>query len=95
MQIPILRIVTRNSSPIAIRDAQLYVRSQLVQLRFPVVNGGLIWNRPVAIVVRTFNGQETIVPILDVTRTVMLTLAGLSLTAMFVLMFLRRKTSES
>ena len=95
MQIPILRIVTRNSSPIAIRDAQLYVRSQLVQLRFPVVNGGLIWNRPVAIVVRTFNGQETIVPIFDVTRTVMLTLAGLSLTAMFVLMFLRRKTSES
>ena len=95
MQTSILRIETRNSSPITIQDAQIYVRSQVVQLRFPALNGGLIWNRPVAIVVRAFDGQETIVPIVDVTRMVMLSLAGLSFAAVFVLRLLRRKMSES
>ena len=95
MQTSLFRIETRDSSPITIRDAQIYVRSQVVQLRFPAVDGGLIWNRPVAIVVRAFDGQETIVPIVDLTRMVVLTLAGLSFAAMFVLRLLRRKTSES
>ena len=95
MQTPIFRIEIRNSSPVTIQDAQIYFRSQVVQLRFPAGNGGLIWNRPVAIVVRAFDGQETIVPIVDVTRMVMLTLAGLSFAAMFVLSLPRRKSSES
>jgi LPXTG-motif cell wall-anchored protein len=95
MHSSLVRIETLTGHPLTIQDAQLYVRSQLVQLRFPTVNGGLIWNRPVAIVVRTLNGQEKIIPISDRTRTVMFTLAGLCLTGMFVLVFLRRKKSES
>ena len=95
MQTSILRIETLTSPPVTIQDTQLHVRSQLVQLRFPTINGGLIWNRPVAVVLRTLDGQEKIVPISDVTRTAMFTLAGLCVTGLFVLLILRRKKSES
>jgi len=95
MQTSLLRIETLTSPPITIQDTQLHVRSQLVQLRFPTVNGGVIWNRPVAVVVRTLGGEEKIVSISDMTRIAMLTLAGLCFTGMFALMFFRRKKAQS
>jgi len=95
MQSSILSIETRSSPPITIQDARVSVHSQVVKLRFPIVNGGLIWNRPVAIRIRTADGREKIAPIADVTRTVMFTLVGLCFTVMFVLMVLRRRQSES
>jgi hypothetical protein len=91
MQTSILRIETRTSPPIIIPDAQLYVRSRLVQLRFPSVNGGLIWNRPVSIVVRPLHGQEKVIPVLDITRIVVFTLAGICFTGILTFMFLKRK----
>ena len=95
MKSSLLHIETLTSPLIAIQDTQYYLRSQLVQLRLPAVNGGLIWNRPLAVVLRTSDDQEKIVPIADVTRTAMFALAGLCFTSMFVLMFLRRKKSGS
>ena len=95
MQTSILRVETLTSPPVTAQDTQVRVRSQLVHLRFPAVNGGLIWNRPASVVVRTTNGQEKIIPILDMTRIIIYTLAWLCFTGMFILMFLRRKKSES
>jgi hypothetical protein len=95
MQTSILRIETRTSPPIKIPDAQLYVRSRLVQLRFPIVNGGLIWNRPAAIVVRPLNGQEKVIPVLDMTRIAVFTLAGICFTSILTFMFLKRKKAKS
>ena len=95
MQTSILRIKTLTSPPITIQGAQLQVRSRFVQLRFPTVNGGVIWNRPVAVVVRTLDGEEIVVPISDITRTALLALAGLCFTGIFVLMFFRRKKAQS
>jgi len=91
MQTSILRIETRTGPPIKIPDAQLYVRSRLVQLRFPTANGGLIWNRPVAIVVRPLNGQEKVIPILDMTRIALVALAGICFTSVLTFLFLKRK----
>jgi hypothetical protein len=95
MKSSLLHIETLTSPPITIQDTQYHLRSQLVQLRLPAVNGGLIWNRPLAVVLRTSDDQEKVVRIPDVTRTAMFALAGLCFTGMFVLMFLRRKKSES
>ena len=91
MQTSTVRIETLTGPPITIPDGQIYVRSKYVQLRFPKVKGGLIWNRPVAAVVRTTDGQEKIIPILDITRIILFTLAGFCLTSMFVLMLRRHK----
>jgi hypothetical protein len=95
MQTSKLRIETLTGPPITIPGAQISVRSQVVQLRFPTVNGGFIWNRPVATLVRTPDGQEEIIPILDITRIILFTLAGFCLTSIFILMFLRRKRYKS
>ena len=91
MQTSILRIETLSGPPITIQDTQIHVRSQFVQLRFPTIHGGVIWNRPVAVVVRALDGEEKIVSIPDVTRTALLALAGLCFTAMLVRMFFKRK----
>ena len=95
MQTSILRIETHTSPPIEIPDGQLHVRSRLVQLRFPPANGGLIWNRPVAIVVRPLNGQEKVIPVLDITRIVVFTLAGICFTGILTFMFLKRKKAKA
>ena len=94
---PILpfRIETRNGRPLRVKGAQVHVRSQVVQLRLPIAHGGLIWNRPVSVVVRTPDGQEQILPIPDVTRSAVLALLVLSLVSTFLLVRFRRKSAES
>ena len=88
----LLRIETLTGQPVKVKDTELRVRSQVLQLRLPVASGGLIWNRPVAVVVRTPDGQDQILPIRDVTRTVVLLLMGLCFASTFMLMLYRRKT---
>ena len=93
MPIPLLRIETLTGQPVRVRDTQLHVRSQVVQLRLPFANGGLIWNRPVSVVMRTPDGQEQILSVADVTRTAVLALLVLSLVGTFLQMLLRRKNA--
>ena len=95
MSTSFLSIETHTSHPIRINNPKVSLRSQVVQLRLPVINGGLIWNRPRAVVVRTSDGQEQILPVPDLTRIAILILAGLSFASMFLLIFFRRKTIES
>jgi sugar lactone lactonase YvrE len=94
-QTSLFHIGTLTGHPIDAPQGQIYVRSQFVQFRFPALPGGLIWNRPAAVVVRSLTGQETTLPILDVTRIVMMALTGLSLATLFVSIIMRRKTSRS
>ena len=93
MPISPLRIETRNGRPLRVKGAQVHVRSQVVQLRLPDAHGGLIWNRPVSVVVRRPDGQEQILPILDVTRSAVLALLVLSLVGTFLLV--RFRSNES
>ncbi len=95
MQTSLFRVGTLSGTPIDIPHGQIYLRSQFVQLRFPVIGGGLIWTRPASVVVRSLNGQETRLPIVDVTRIALVVLTGLGLATVMVSMFLRRKTSQS
>ena len=91
MLTPLFRIETLTGQPIKVKGTQLRVRSQVVQLRLPVINGGLIWNRPVAVLVRTEDGQDQILPVRDLTRSAVLMLLMLSLAGTFLLMLFRRK----
>ena len=93
MTILLLRIETLTGPLVRVKDTQLRVRSQVVQLRLPSASGGLIWNRPVAVLMRTPDGQDRILPILDVTRTAVLALVGLCLASTFLLRLLRGKTA--
>jgi hypothetical protein len=91
MPTPLLRIETGTGQPIKVKDTQVRVRSQVVQLRFPFIHGGLIWNRPVAVLVRTADGQDQVLPVPDVTRNAVLMLFMLSLVGTFLVRLFQRK----
>jgi hypothetical protein len=89
----LLRIETLTSQPLRVNDAQLRVRSQVVQLRLPMVNGGLIWNRPVAVLVDLPDGQERILPVPDPTRTAVLASIGLCIASTILAVVFRRRNA--
>jgi len=91
----LFHIETLTSQPMNVKDIQLRVRSQVLQLRLPVASGGLIWNRPVAVLVRTPDGRDQTLPVPDVTRTAVLTLLTLCFASTFLWMLLRRRTASS
>jgi len=91
MQASFLRIETLTGQPIKMGNNELQVRSQVIQFRLPLAHGGLIWNRPVAVVVRSADGQERILPVSDPTRFVVLNLAGLCFASLAFLLLFRRK----
>lgn len=93
MPFPLLQIETLTGGPVIVKGTQLRLRSQVLQLRLPAGNGGLIWNRPVAVLVNTPDGQERILPVRDVTRVTILALLAFSLGGTLLLMLFRRKTT--
>jgi hypothetical protein len=95
MRNPRFGIQTLNGRPVKVGDVQVYVRSQVLQMRLPFGNGGLIWNRPLSVLIRTPNGQEQILSVPDVTRTAVLTLLALSVVGTFLLIRFRRTNAES
>ena len=91
MNTPPLLIETLTSQPIRVKDSQLRLRSQVVELRLPIASGGLIWNRPIAVLVKTPDGQEHVLPVVDVTRIAVLALMTFSFVSTFLFMLFRRK----
>jgi hypothetical protein len=64
---------------------QLTPLSQVLKIMTSGNHAGFIWNRPKAVVVRTLDGQEQVLPVTDVTRiAIWLMLAGGVLGAMLV-----------
>lgn len=65
-------------------------KSQALTIRWP--NGGLVWNRPTAILVER-DGQPEQIPIVDVTRLTQVGLLGLALsfTVFGLLISIRRR----
>jgi hypothetical protein len=95
MRNPLFSIQTMTARSVKVGDTQVYVRSQVLQVRLPFGNGGVIWNRPLSVMMRRQNGQEQILSVPDVTRTAVLTLLVLSLVSTFLLMRFRRTNDES
>lgn len=67
---------TTLGKPISVGDVTLTPQSQALIVRWP--NGGLVWNRPTAILVERQHQTQRI-PIFDVTRILQLGLLGFSL----------------
>jgi len=74
-----LSIENKSGRPVETKGGKLIVFSQAVQLRIPGMRGGLVWNRPVSLLATSADGHEQVIPIQDVTRTIVWTLAGAAL----------------
>lgn len=86
-----LRWQTVSGDEVTVGDVTVTPQSRALTIRWP--HGGLVWNRPVGILVERGEQTERI-PIVDVTRIIQLGLFGLSLVfsmIIFVLSIRRRR----
>lgn len=86
-----LRWRTILGDKVTVGDVTITPQSRALIIRWP--RGGLVWNRPVSILVERGEQTERI-PIVDVTRMAQLGLLGLSLVfsmVIFVLLIRRRR----
>lgn len=66
---------TQRGAPVAVGERTLTPEAQALTVRFPY--GGFVWNRPVGVIVEG-NGRSQHLPIIDVTRAVLLILGGIT-----------------
>jgi len=67
---PTIETEIRTGETMQVGDYQITPTTRVLKIRLPGHRGGLIWNRPKAVTVRTSDGQENILPVRDVTRLV-------------------------
>jgi hypothetical protein len=91
---PILTVENRAGQAIPLGSNTLVPIAQVWHLKLPWVQGGLIWNRPVSIVIQDGDQQEQILPIQDVTRQTIWLLFGLTLLALLANLNLYRSQSS-
>lgn len=72
----IFQLQTMSGHPVTVGDIRVTPQSQALTVRGPF--GGLVWNRPVAVLVERGQWTERI-PVVDITRIVQLGLLGFSL----------------
>ena len=64
-----LSLETRAGEPIEAGSRRLTLFSRVLRLQIPGwPDGGLVWNRPVAVLVAEADGQECLLPVRDNTR---------------------------
>jgi hypothetical protein len=79
-----------SAEPVTVGDITVTPRSRALVVRLPM--GGLVWNRPTAVLVEQ-GGQARRIPIVDVTRIFQMGLLGLAvLTASASLLGFRHRT---
>jgi hypothetical protein len=78
----------RSGAPTQVGDVTITPQSQALTLHW--LNWGLVWNRPVAVVVER-NGETERIPIVDVTRIAQAALLGWGLAFSLVVFVLRMR----
>ena len=74
-----IQIENRLESGVKIGSAIVYPIKKNVKVSLPGGSGGLVWSRPSAVLIRTRDDEEQVLPIRDVTRAAQLTLLGFGL----------------
>lgn len=72
-------IENRAGATIQSGDNRIMPISQAIRMQIPGLPGGVVWNRPVSVVVTTAGGQEQILPIRDITRIAQLSFIGVAI----------------
>jgi hypothetical protein len=64
----------KKGDPRHVGNYELTPLNQVFKVQLPGYHAGWIWNRPKAVVVKTSDGKERILPVTDVTRVAIWTL---------------------
>lgn len=87
----LINFETKPGKAIQVEDTTIIPFANSMQVRIPFMQGGLVWNRPVAVAVQTAQGQEYILPVQDVTRQILFAILGASLISGILLQLFSRK----
>jgi hypothetical protein len=90
MKAPMIRVENRAGQPIQASGWRIIPFSRALIFQIPIFNIGMVWNRPVSYSVTGPDGQEHVVPIVDVTRQAIWTMLGAGIATGFIAVFLRR-----
>ena len=62
---------TRTGETQHVGDYDITPQTSVFFVKLHGQHGGLIWNRPKAVIVRQIDGEESVLPVRDVTRNIM------------------------
>lgn len=80
---------TSSGEPIVMGDVKIYPVARSYRINFPSGQGGILWNRPLAVIVEDSQGSRQVLPVQDRTRQLQvgILLAGLLGTILTWLIF--------
>jgi hypothetical protein len=87
----LVKIENRAGHPIQAGEIQIIPITQSIKAQPPGFWGLLLWNRPTAVVVRTADGQEKVLPVQDITRYTQLILMGIGVLGSLLIWLALRK----
>ncbi len=86
--------LTQEGEPQQVGDQTITVVSRALRWTWPTGFGGIVWNRPVAVKIRTASGVEHVLPIVDETRRRQIMIFALGLVgALLISMLFRPRRS--
>jgi len=84
---------TNWGEPVNTGDVNVYPVARSYRINFPAARGGIVWNRPLAVIVEDSHGSRQIIPVQDRTRQLQVAIlaAGFFGTILTWLIFRRSK----
>ena len=85
--------ITQEGEPLKVGDQTITVVSRALRWMPMLGFGGVVWNRPVAVKIRTASGVEHVLPVVDETRRrqAMIVTLGLACAVLLSLFFRPRR----
>ncbi|MBE9473772.1 MAG: hypothetical protein IMY85_02710 [Chloroflexi bacterium] len=79
--------------PVNVGEVSVYPVARSYRINFPAARGGIVWNRPLAVIVEDSSGSRQIIPVQDRTRQLQIAIlaAGFVSTLLTWLIFRRSK----
>ena len=87
---PMIKSEIKKGDSKQVGNFELTPINHVIKLELPGYHAGWVWNRPKAVVVRTSDGKERILPVTDVTRVAIWTLLASGLVGAILMGLLYR-----
>ncbi len=88
---PQIRFEIQRGEPVVAGETQVTPLTKTFMLPIPIISGGLVWNRPFAVEVRTAGGEVWSLPVPDVTRQAQIALLAMGLIGVLLIGLVSRK----
>jgi hypothetical protein len=90
-----VQVKTKAGAPVRAGEISITPVARILCLQLPGSVGGLIWNHPTAVVLRTKDGEEKVLPIRDITRQAQLAFLGVIAGLLVVAWLMHRKNKTT